>query len=303
LKVDVHFDMETADPDDAMTLAWLATHPKVSLRGVTVTPGGRDQVRLVRTILDRLENDQRTAIVGALDIDDGKQRVSGFHDRWLPGWKESCAGPDGTPVEVMRQVRRCWPETTLLTGAPLRNVIDFFDSGGDFFRHWTCQGGFAGNNVVDDADQLPKFRGMKTCPTWNLGGSPGAERLFHSRRVGLIRFVSKNVCHGVVFGPAELDWVNGSSEKCPPHAGLSLVLQGMEVYMERKPQGKALHDLVAAVAMADPHTAQWRHGMPFKEKGKWGWDLLEEDDPDPPPPRYITTKVNPFMFLQGLIEK
>ena len=47
------FEMETADPDDFMTLLWLADHPDVALIGVVVTPGSHDQCQLVRWGLDR----------------------------------------------------------------------------------------------------------------------------------------------------------------------------------------------------------------------------------------------------------
>ena len=50
----IHFDMETQDPDDVMTLAILATHPRVELVGVTLTPGGSDQVGLVTHVLDEV---------------------------------------------------------------------------------------------------------------------------------------------------------------------------------------------------------------------------------------------------------
>lgn len=286
--------METADPDDAMTLAWLATHPRVNLRGVTITPGGNDQVRLVRTILRRLGRSWDVH-VGAANIDDGKQRISGFHRRWIPDWDRP-AEPDGTPVEVLRRTLKFWPDAVLLTGAPLRNAIDFFDEGGDFFRSWTCQGGFAGSNVVDDADQLPKFRGKEVCATWNLGGSPRAEVLFGSERVPHVKFVSKNVCHGLRFGPAALEW---SLKQSPRHAGLALLLQGMQVYMDRKPEGKALHDVVAAVAMVHPEVATWSRGYPFKEKGQWGWEPMT--DPEDGPAREITVKVDANRFMQGLV--
>lgn len=36
----VHFDLETADPDDVMALCILATHPRCDLVGVSVFPGG-----------------------------------------------------------------------------------------------------------------------------------------------------------------------------------------------------------------------------------------------------------------------
>ena len=42
------FDMETSDPDDFITLVFLLGHPEVDLRAVTITPGTREQVGVVR---------------------------------------------------------------------------------------------------------------------------------------------------------------------------------------------------------------------------------------------------------------
>ena len=56
-KLPFHFDMETADPDDSMTLAVLATHPKVHLASVSVHPGGKDQIRFVKRVLQILDRE------------------------------------------------------------------------------------------------------------------------------------------------------------------------------------------------------------------------------------------------------
>ncbi|WP_437673880.1 hypothetical protein [Sorangium sp. So ce131] len=37
----MRFEMGTSDPDDVMTLLWLADHPDVELLGVLVTPGSQ----------------------------------------------------------------------------------------------------------------------------------------------------------------------------------------------------------------------------------------------------------------------
>jgi pyrimidine-specific ribonucleoside hydrolase len=50
-KLNLLFDMETADPDDAMTLCLLANHSKVNLRAVTVMLGTDEQIGLAKYVL------------------------------------------------------------------------------------------------------------------------------------------------------------------------------------------------------------------------------------------------------------
>lgn len=70
-------DMETSDPDDFLTLLLLLGHPTVDLRAVTVTPGSRTQVALVRSVLRWFG---RTDIrVGAYNLDHPKPCVSAWH--------------------------------------------------------------------------------------------------------------------------------------------------------------------------------------------------------------------------------
>ena len=78
--IDVAFDMETSDPDDVFTLCILAHHPKVNLKCITITPGSRHQVGLVKHILKLLNKD---IPVGSKNINHPKECVSGFHYNWL----------------------------------------------------------------------------------------------------------------------------------------------------------------------------------------------------------------------------
>lgn len=64
--LDVVWDMETGDPDDFLTLLLLLGHPRVNLRGVTITPGTPDQVGVVRHALALFGRD---IPVGAFDLD------------------------------------------------------------------------------------------------------------------------------------------------------------------------------------------------------------------------------------------
>lgn len=274
---DIHFDMEMQDPDDIFTLCILATHPRSNLKGVTVFPGGLDQVGLAKHVL-RLVG-RPDVPVGAAGLDDGKSRVSAFHYNWLG--KIDPATPDFTEVELLLKNSG---DTTLVTGAPLRNVKKAFDAWveadtpqrslrASFYRFWTCQGGFAGDNVVPPERRLEKFKGRLTCPTFNLGGDrKAAEALLGTHRMPFVNMVSKNVCHGVIFGP-------GAVERFPSHIhkGLDLLLDGMRYYIKKvNPQGKALHDVIAAGLTINPTAATWASGYPYYEKGGWGFQTLEE---------------------------
>ena len=80
-KIKLHIDIETGDPDDLFTLSMLTTHPKVDLQSVTVFPGGRDQVGLVKAVLKNLERSDIP--VGADVRADGKDRVSNYYKNGL----------------------------------------------------------------------------------------------------------------------------------------------------------------------------------------------------------------------------
>lgn len=125
LKIPFHFDMETADPDDAMTLAILATHPRVHLASVSVHPGGTDQIGFVRKILTIL--DREDIRIGAGSPKSDAQRVSGFHRDWVGGFKDSEA--DGSAVDIMTDTLRQFPDSTLLTGAALTTRMLYLKPG------------------------------------------------------------------------------------------------------------------------------------------------------------------------------
>lgn len=247
------FDMETGDPDDVMALAVLATHPRVDLRAVTVFPGGRDQVGLVRSVLDRLG---RTEVpIGAGTPKKEAPRVGTFYNQWLGKTGEVDAEYSAT--EILCAMLD--PGVTLLTGAALTNVHNAWLAGAEIDR-WVCQGGFAGDSVVPEDLRLEKFKGRETCPTYNLNGNvEAAKRLLKSGHE--IWFVPKSVCHGFTF-TGEDQLPEGA------HEGLDLVRQGLRLYQGRP---KALHDVLAAVLAIDPGSALWVSGEMYRQRGEWGF--------------------------------
>lgn len=264
----LHIDIETGDPDDLWMLALMSTHPKVDLQGVTVFPGGRDQIALVKKVLQLTGREDIP--VGANVVEDGKSRVSSFYRSWLGDI--GLESPDEDVLGIFQKTKG----GELLTGGPLRNIKLMSDSVKSetnlvnvIFDRWTCQGGFVGSNIIPDNKALDKFKGQRTVSTFNLNGDPKAALALTSiyNPFRIIRMVGKNVCHGFIFGKNDI-------AKLPKgkHRGLDLMIDGMEFYYQNKPDGKAMHDILAALMHINPEHGKWVKGLPYREKGKWGFE-------------------------------
>lgn len=272
------FEMETSDPDDFMTLLWLADHPGVTLLGVVVTPGSRDQCQLVRWGLDRCG--RRDVPIGALHgtawwttADGQKARVSSFH------YKAYDQGIDQYPVGevavgplLLADLLQRDDAVTLLVGAPPKNIGKLFQ---DFpavrLARWLQQGGFAGDNLV--ATPLAKFKGRLTCPSFNPGGAwRETLALLASPSIQQRLFVSKNVCHGVIWtGALQAGFKERlAASGAPLRVGLTLMMAALERFLADKGQGKAMHDLVAAACALDERVCTFQEVEIYRAKGDWG---------------------------------
>lgn len=276
--IDVIWDMETGDPDDFITLLLLLGHPRVNLLGVTVTPGTPDQVGVVRQALAWFD---RRIPVGAFNLDHqtkareelGEGRhghrgacVSSWHYRAygdIPPSRDAVPGP-----ELLHTL--CGPSVTLVTGGPLKNLGAAINKPGFRLGRLVVQGGFAGEGVVPPERQLAKFRGLVTCPTYNLNGDPkSALAVLACPTIVVKRFVSKNVCHGVVYG--ELLHAHLATLKHRSRS-LELIWRGMEVYLSASGPdgGKKFHDPLAACCAIDESIGEWAEVELYRQKGEWG---------------------------------
>jgi pyrimidine-specific ribonucleoside hydrolase len=162
-----------------------------------------------------------------------------------------------------------------------------------FFKTWVCQGGFAGDSVVPEEHRLAKFAGRETCPTFNLNGNPKAAlALIGTDRIKKRVFVSKNVCHGVV-------WDQAMHERMRPHRaahpGLDLAFAGMDEYLTRKPDGKKFHDPLAACVAIDSSICEFRRVDLYRRRGEWGSKL------NPDSRNQIAISVDRSKFEQVLV--
>lgn len=288
-RIPVAFDMETRDPDDALTLCLLATHPAVELLAVTATPGTPAQLGVIREILRRLAVDLP---IGARAPSSTADAVSPFHYAWLgtPSPVASTLIAHALLAEILQQR----PECTLLTGAPLHTLHELLVHHPELsISRWVAQGGFAGDNLVPASHRLEKFAGLRRCESYNFGHNKTAARAaLTSPRILQRRLVSKNVTHGVAWDQnldRELAGLDGTS------AGLRLMREAMALYLHDKPLGKLLHDPLAAVAAIDPGAFEWREVEVTYAQGRWG------AEPAPGSGTFITVAVDRQRALATLV--
>lgn len=268
--MNVLFDMETNDPDDMMTLCWLASHPKVKLRAVTVMPGTPDQLGLIKKVLEMTENTD--IILGSWKYAHEKSCVNPFHFDWLGRGYAADAVPEGW--EIIQESIKAYPDLVIVTGAPLKNFARIRDT--IELEHWVAQGGFAGDSIVPVEYRLEKFVGRETCPTFNFNGDwKTAMAMLENPRIKKRHLVSKNVCHGVVYNQ---DWHDRLKADRYKTAGLDLIYKGMDLYLKKRPEGKKFHDPLAAAVAVDPSICEFREVKLYRQKGDWGSYLSEDSN-------------------------
>mmetsp|Transcript_14350 Transcript_14350/g.34992 ORF Transcript_14350/g.34992 Transcript_14350/m.34992 type:complete len:348 (+) Transcript_14350:125-1168(+) len=291
-RVRIVAELECGDPDDMITLAWLAGNPRVDLVGVCMVPGTTMQVSIAAQVLRKVYGDgdkkQMPPIASCNPNHTSKKSgkkvdcVSGWHTKPLErqgaGLNPTHRDPDMTPYELYMQTS---PDV-VITGAPPKGLAQAMQEhferkssgSGTKSLHiplWVCQGGFAGDSVVPAEHRLAKFEGKEVCPTYNLGGGLGEAKLLFSEDtktlIPRIRLVSKNVCHGVVYDRKFHEYlkenINGSSS-------LKFIWDAMDAYLRKRKSGKKLHDPLAAAVCLDSTVCEYAQAVPYQVKGSWG---------------------------------
>lgn len=286
---EVAFDMETSDPDDVCALLFLCFHREVNLKAVTVTPGTKDQIGLIKSFLKKVGKENIP--VGSRKPDHAKDCVSGFFRKH---YEVKPAEPDGLGWEILANFFRNEKYGILFTGASLGNPRALLENTTDVeIPRWVGQGGFAGDSIVPEKWRLDKFKGMETCPTFNFNGDvEGAKLMLCSPRIHCRQLVSKNVCHGVVYDKALHEemkevkffkyksawdsissWLGedvGYEPEELHYPAFNEMLALMDKYLDGHPAGKLYHDPLAATAIISGEVITYEEVEVYRENGKWG---------------------------------
>jgi inosine-uridine nucleoside N-ribohydrolase len=273
-RLQVVFDMETGDPDDFITLLFLLGHPLVHLKAVTIVPGTPDQIGFIRYTIGRFGRSDLP--IGVFNID-AKPALSKFHLKIYADAiiNESREALDGSDVLLSH----CDEQTILICGGPLKNVAKAIQTGHFKLGRLVAQGGFAGDNIIPEEKRLTKFNGRITCPTFNLAADmKSAKIVLDYNGIKEKYFVSKNVCHGVVYTKEthkQLEKVKDKSQS------LEEMYHVMSVYLNKSGKnGKAFHDPLTACCAIDLSIGQWKDVMLYMDDKTKEWGSMINENPN-----------------------
>lgn len=273
-RLQIVLDMETGDPDDFITLLFLLGHPLVHLKALTVVPGTPDQIGFLRYVLNRFNRNDLP--LGVFNIN-AKPALSKFH---LKIYKDAIINEsrevlDGSEVLLTH----CDEQTILICGGPLKNVAKAIETGQFKLGRLVAQGGFAGDNIIPEEKRLEKFNGRITCPTFNLCADiKSAKIVLDYKNIQEKYFVSKNVCHGVLYTMdthRQLEKVKDKSQS------LEEIYHAMTVYLNRPgKKAKAFHDPLAACCAIDLSIGQWKDVKLYMDEKTKEWGSMITDNPN-----------------------
>jgi inosine-uridine nucleoside N-ribohydrolase len=260
------------DPDDFFALCYLID-AGVDIKAVTISPGDPDQVAVTKFLLNYCG---LNIPVGVGKIRN-KSSVGGVHLEILDMFNApKTATPDGMGADIIQSVFLAHPDCELFICGPLNSVGGFLRNNPNVkINKATMQGGYVSyedleKNGVFPTRKIEKFISNSTVPTFNLNGDVKSGELFLAADIADRRFVSKNVCHTIVYDAEIHKRIMGVQPKTK--AG-SLFRLGMGKYLDRHHEGKKFHDPSAAVCHLHPDIATWVRGDLYRRSGGYGTNI------------------------------
>lgn len=254
------------DPDDFFALCYFM-QAGVDIQLVCVQPGDPDQIGFAKAFLKACGIE---VPVAASKLYRNKKSLSGPHVKFANkmGWQ--CDGDADGDAEYLLQTY--WtPDTQFFVCGPATAVGPFVRD--KQINKLTMQGGYISYEDLHSVGIFPtieaeKFKGQKEVPSFNPGGDKEAALCILDADISVRRFVSKNICHTVLYDKEVHQRVCQRPEKTVHDR---LFRSFMDLFLTEQTH-KAFHDPVAAVCHCHPEIATWVRGSLYYKTGKWGFN-------------------------------
>jgi len=281
------------DPDDLFTLLWLYSLG-LNIKAILISPGYRHQCALARFIISTLH---KGTYIGSARYGENKGELSGFYKDLLNKYGGSFEDEaDGPGDEVFLHALWRSNQVAFLGIGPLPNLRMAWNKNSEVMRERiacaTMQGGFLPYNLYRPTVCLDKFEGKHSVPTFNLNGDVKGAQILIDGLTCPKRFVSKNVCHTMVY---DADIHQRMMTVTPRNEAHLVMIEALNIYMQRHPD-KKFHDPLAAACHLWPEIATWFQGVPRREKGGWTVDPSDSDQ------TLVIADVNRELFWNLIIE-
>lgn len=254
------------DPDDFFALCYFHS-AGVNIRAILTTIGHPFQVELARFFCDYVGLDIPIGIASNKVIELKTGGIH-FHDRLLKrfGYRNDKIA-DGLGLDVLKRTLNQYPDCEFFVCGPPKSFGAFAGQIDRDIERVTMQGGFLPYSLYKPRIILSKFERHLTVPTYNLNGARvESQAIINCPRIKNLSFVSKNICHTVVYNRERHDFVKSFPIK---NKADELFVEGMSVYLEKHSE-KKFHDPTAAVCHLHPEIATWFKGKLYSERGGWG---------------------------------
>lgn len=255
------------DPDDFFSLCYLHA-AGVNIKAILVTIGHPFQIEITRFFCDYVG---LNIPIGTATFERSELNTGGvnFHSKLLShfGYKNEKPA-DGMGFDIIRDIHEKCPDCEFFVCGPPKSFGSFLSLHPDrAINRVTVQGGFLSYSLHEPRIRLKKFEGCMTVQTYNLNGAKReAQAIVDHKGIRSLSFVSKNICHTVVYDRKRHEFIKSFPIK---NKANELFVTGMGLYLEKHPE-KKFHDPTAAVCHVHPEIATWFNGRMYNEKGGWG---------------------------------
>ena len=303
-------EIETGDIDDSIALIYALMCPHFEVLAVLVCPGSVQQLGLVERLYDyiKLPKEQRP-ILGSLNFNESS-KVSPMYTRTY-GPYENYKGERRLGKDIIIENCKKFPNQIVYITLGPPKILSQALLENDYIqvKMWLAQGGFAGVGVVDENKILPKFKGMKESPTWNLGGSvKESEFLMGHSRIGCRFFVSKNVCHDIVYDSSIHEQMKILSKE-GTFASYFYDIMEKAYFKHKKDKNlnkgsnrgtcikKKIHDIIPLMTLFNKDVCKFKQvQLKYNRKNSsWGSTLANDTD------TYISVEYDPIIYFKLLI--